>query len=357
MTESIKIDGQSHPAAYSGLRSASQSRLDLAIASPLPAPMTIYVEPTKICNFRCTYCPESFPDYKNKAGGLFKMGLPEFELISSQIAELGRLKTLNFYMMGEPFSNKLLPDFISIAKRKNIADRVIVTSNGTLLDKGMSRRVMDSGLDYLRISIYGATQERMTAVTQNRFLLSKVRANIKTLYELRNLAKRKKPAIYVKMIDSLDVVENSKFLDLFSGICDESVIEPVMNWDDPEEGNLSGLSSKELSDSAYFRHKKSVCPFPFYTLVIHSDLKVSVCCVDWAKRAIVGNLAHQSLREIWLGDALRDFRIAHLSRQRHTLEACKNCSFLHTAPDNLDALTTEEYLRRIERPLPQVEAG
>ena len=47
--------------------------------------------------------------------------------------------------------------------------------------------------------------------------------------------------------------------------------------------------------------KKKTCPFPFYTLAIHSNLKVSVCCVDWNKKTVVGDPKINTLKEIWTG--------------------------------------------------------
>jgi MoaA/NifB/PqqE/SkfB family radical SAM enzyme len=91
--------------AYSSLR--KQPRIALAEQAPLQAPFTINLEPTNICNFRCKYCPVSFPDYEKISGGLFQMKMDDFVKISNQIIELSPrgIKTLNFYMMGEPFVN------------------------------------------------------------------------------------------------------------------------------------------------------------------------------------------------------------------------------------------------------------
>jgi hypothetical protein len=71
-----------------------------------------------------------------------------------------------------------------------------------------------------------------------------------------------------------------------------------------------------------------------------------VCCVDWAKEAVVGDLKTETLAEVWRGAALRDFQLAHLEGRKSELAACKNCTFLHTMPDNLEDLSAEEYRAR-----------
>jgi MoaA/NifB/PqqE/SkfB family radical SAM enzyme len=330
---------------YSRLRQGQ--RIDLAEMSPLPAPMAIYMEPTNICNFRCVYCPESFADFKERSGGLHRLDAAAFASVLDQIAALGRLKVLHFYMMGEPFVNRALPDFIRAAVDRSVADRTCVTTNATLLNAEVIDRVLASGLDYLRISIYGGTEEAFARRTQTPSIkLSRVVANVAALRRRRDELGATTPSIYVKMIDTGDPGENATFLETFRPLADEVALEPVMNWNDPDEGNLAQVSRDEMLANPYFRHAKRSCAFPFYTLVIHSDLRVSVCCVDWAKQAVVGDLKTESLTEIWRGDRLRDFRLAHLRGERQTLPACAQCTYLYTAPDNMDALSPETYLAR-----------
>ena len=256
------------------------------------------------------------------------------------------VKTLNLYMMGEPFVNRHLPDFIKIAKDKRIADRIIVTSNGSLLKEDIARRVIEAKLDYLRISIYGGEPGSHARKTQSKVPLDRVWSNVRKFRELRD-AMDGLTHIYVKMIDLGDARENQAFLDRFAPVADEAKIEPAMNWNDPDEGMLAQVDRDAMLGTAHFRHKKTVCPFPFYTLVVHSDLRVSVCCVDWAKQAVVGDAATQTLAEIWRGAPLREFQLEHLRGRKAQLEACRSCTYLHTAPDNLDGLTAEEYAARL----------
>jgi radical SAM protein with 4Fe4S-binding SPASM domain len=333
---------------YGALR--TQPRIPLVQAVPLAAPFAIYLETTNICNFKCKFCPESFSDYAETAGGLFRMGMDDYLEVLSQIADLtqpGRLKTLNFYMMGEPFANKLLTQFISIAHDKAIAERLTVTTNASLLKSNIWESVIRSGLDYLRVSIYGGSSEAHRANTASGISLDRIVENVGGFKAFRDAQGATTPHIYVKMIESPYAGENQEFFDRFSSVADEIKLEPVMNWNDPAQGNLSGLSAEELMNSDYLKNHKSVCPFPFYSLVIHSDLQVSVCCVDWNKKVVMGSLREQSLRDIWTGPAMHEFRMRHLRRERSQIPGCASCTFLHTAPDNMDPLSAQEYESRV----------
>ena len=305
------------------------------------------MEPTNICNFRCKYCPESFENFEEESGGRFKLNNDDFELIAREIENIGTVKTLNFYMMGEPFGNKNLLAYITRIKERGAVDRVIVTSNGSLLKPSLHAGICASGLDYLRISIYGAFEETHRARTGSAIKLERIKGYLAALKNYRDNLGLNFPQIYIKMIEVSDPLENKAFLSEFSPLGDEVCIEPVMNWNDPKEGNLSQMNTLDLLATPHFAHRKDVCPFPFYTLVIHSDLKVSVCCVDWNKKIVVGDLRKQSLDQIWRGTSLNYVQRIHIERRRGQLESCRDCTYIHTAPDNLDSLSMDEFYKRI----------
>jgi len=271
------------------------------------------------------------------------MTYAHWEQIATQIKELETVKTVNFYMMGEPFLNKSLCRMILDAKQRSLADKLIVTSNGSLVNPSIYKQLIDSKLDFLRISIYGSSEFTQQRNSQTRISLAKIRNNIIGLKEFRDKQHCISPHIYIKMIDSLDDDLNKEFIDYFSGVGDEIAIEPRMDWDSPKEKNLSQLNKDHLLTTNYFQYKKDVCPFPFYTLVIHSDLRVSVCCVDWSKNLEIGNLREESLLQIWQGHKLRRIQELHLLRKKEELDSCRNCMYLYTAPDNIDALPYEKF--------------
>ena len=271
----------------------------------------------------------------------------DIQRVADELRAIGTAKTLNFYMMGEPFAHKGLARAITVARRGNAAERLIVTTNGTLLTSKWHQDLIWSGLDFLRISIYGGTEETHRRRTKSSISLETIRSNIAAFRDYRDSQGAKSPFLYVKMIDSGDRDETESFRKMFIDTADELMVEPVMNWNDPAEGNLAGVSRDELLSMPYFANKKRACPFPFYTLVIHSDMRVSVCCVDWSKQLVVGNLRTQSLRDIWHGDTLREIQMRHLAGRRHTLDACRNCTYLHTAPDNLDNLSADTFQEKL----------
>jgi radical SAM protein with 4Fe4S-binding SPASM domain len=281
----------------------------------------------------------SLPDYAKIAGGFRTMSLAEFKKICLDIKEGGRLKVLRFYFVGEPLLNPNLPEMIAMACQIRLAERTELTTNGVLLNEEKSRAIINSGIDYLRISISSVDPSRHKHLTQSNIRVKSIYENIKRFRQIRNRLKRKKPFLYVKMIDSLTNEENTRFLKMYQSVGDEVEIEKPMNWDDYGNHDLLQAAygeEKKTDPTECYPYPKSVCPFPFYTLLVNADGDVTVCCVDWNKATKVGNAFESPLKAIWDGDAMRDFRRMHILRKRRQNPSCARCKFLFTVPDNLD---------------------
>ena len=64
------------------------------------------------------------------------------------------------------------------------------------------------------------------------------------------------------------------------------------------------------------------------------------------KKTLIGDLKKEKLKDIWNGDKLKQIQLKHINKRRCEIEVCKNCTYLHTAQDNLDSLTEEQFLSR-----------
>jgi MoaA/NifB/PqqE/SkfB family radical SAM enzyme len=267
---------------YSGLRNTE--RIDLAASIPLTAPLTLFIDPCGECNLRCGFCPQSTIGFH--ASGTMPMS--DFERIAAQAREMGGVKVVNLYGFGEPLLNPDTPEMLALAR--TFAERVTLTTNGTLLTGDVARAVVAAAPDYVRVS------------ANSRAVLDNVR-------EFCAIPGR--PFVYVKGVGWLPEVPEA----------DECACETRHYWNGP------GLVGNKV-----------VCPSPFYTLVIHADLKVSPCCVDWNRLLIVGDLANMTLEQVWTGDALAELQAVHLRGERSTLIPCGRCSNLYLMPDDLDRL-------------------
>jgi radical SAM protein with 4Fe4S-binding SPASM domain len=213
-----------------------------------------------------------------------------------------------------------------IAYAHGSAERTELTTNATALTERTSRALLDSGLDYLRISIYAIGAKRHAAVTGSTIHPAVILGNVKRFSDMRGASV--KPFTYAKMVADTPEHE-AELLHWYEGIVDEVAVERAMNWD----------GQRELVHLEAPTRRKEVCPSPFYTLFVNADGAVTCCCVDWSKKTIVGNVHSQSLLEIWNGPAMADFRRMHLERRRCENAACSGCTYPDLyMPDNLDGV-------------------
>jgi sulfatase maturation enzyme AslB (radical SAM superfamily) len=193
---------------YSKLRDKKRTLLDKL---PLDFPYSIYLEPTNRCTFRCKACPISFDDYESTAGYVGDMDLKLYEKIILNIKDLGKLKSLKFYMLGEPLMNKDIIKMMRFAREQDVAQRFELTTNASLLTEDIMNGLIDVEFDSLRVSVYSVYQDRFERVTCSKMSVGKIFENVKAARKTRDASGKEYPHIYVKMIDTFDEEENKKF--------------------------------------------------------------------------------------------------------------------------------------------------
>ncbi|MEI3085909.1 MAG: radical SAM protein [Oscillospiraceae bacterium] len=82
-----------------------------------------YLEITNVCNLSCSFCPGTRREKRF-------MTPEEFETLSRKLR--GHVEYLYLHLMGEPLLHPQLEEILGIAARQGF--RVIITTNGTLLD-------------------------------------------------------------------------------------------------------------------------------------------------------------------------------------------------------------------------------
>jgi MoaA/NifB/PqqE/SkfB family radical SAM enzyme len=239
------------------------------------------------------------------------------------------IKTLRLYKDGEPLLNPKFPEMVAYAKATGRFGQIDTTTNGSLLRPTLNKRIIDSGIDKIFISV---PQDYSPAYFKN----------VEHLYEL---GRKDKCQIYAKMVgDGLPENRKAKFMNDFGYISDRVFLEHIAPcWPGYNVENVNqekGIYDQPLTHV-------NVCPYLFYSLSINSDGTVSMCFLDWEHKRILGDMDGQSFESIWNGEILRALRLSHLSGKRNELRMCCDCGQLtHGAPDNIDEYA-DEIARRL----------
>lgn len=292
---------------------------------PLMLPVHISIEPTNVCNLRCPVC-ETGNGSMQRTPGMLDVHL--YKRFIDEIAP--HTAVLMYYFMGEPFLNKRAYEMIRYARQKDIY--VETCSNGDYVDPA---GVIYSDINQVSIQIGGMTQ-RTHEIYRVRGDLARVTRNLERILEER----RRNPGSNVQVEVGFVVMKHNEhevpeFVRWAKeiGVDRANVIDPCVRtiaegydllpedkryWFYDEEAFARGvLKPKHLPDNE--------CTWVWNSVMINWDGGVVPCCRDTQGKHPFGNVFETPLRQIWNGDAIRDFRRAIVSNQRD-VDICRLCS-------------------------------
>jgi radical SAM protein with 4Fe4S-binding SPASM domain len=315
----------------------NQNRNKLQDAIPLDTPYSINIDPSNLCNFKCKFCAIQT---SNKPVNFKKqvMSIKLFKKIVDDISKFpSKLKVLRITGQGEPLINKNISEMIEYAKKKDVAEFIEIITNGSLLSPELNRNLVNSGLDRIRISVESLDEKGYEQIAGSKIDFEKFVENIKDLYNNKG-----KCEVYIKTVDvALENKEKEQqFYDTFGDICDKIFIDNIIPlWSDFEEMKYSD-KFKNINIGVHGQKIKEilVCPYVFYSFIINPDGEITVCCADWQRKLVVGDVSKMPLIEIWNGEKLKKFWHDMLNKNKDKYEMCRKCVLpTFDCNDNIDA--------------------
>jgi len=318
-----------------------RTRLETVI--PLETPFILYLDPSSACNLRCSFCPcgraheDVWSAEKKKSLGTMPFDL--YKKIIDDCQEFpDKIKALRLYKEGEPLVNQRLPEMIAYGRDSGKFEAIDFTTNGTLLNPALNRRLVEAGLSRINISVEALSGEGYEKICGVKLDFGRFMDNLRDLYEHRGNCH-----VFIKtMADNFDGETEKKFYGLFGDICDEIAVESLANcW--------PGFENRAINTNVYHGGDVQdfiVCPRIFYILTINSDGTATHCIVDWNHVKTIGDVRKQSLQEIWRGRELYNLMIEHLKGNRRKQALCAECMEIESAAvDNIDEYRDEILLR------------
>lgn len=304
------------------------NRAKLSEIIPLNSPMSMYIEPTKKCNFKCFYCMHSTRGRKPsifESTGYECTDIDE-TLFKKIVEEIINLKTqpkrICFSGLGEPLMNSSLPNMIAYLRSSGYSGRIDIITNGYLLTPNTSTELIKAGVSRIQISVQGLCSDDYLKNCGVKIDYKNFVKNIAFLYQ-----NRKHCRIYIKIIDAMlnNDSDKQKFYDIFSPICDQIFIEHliVMEQQMGDHGNRVD-PSRNLNNEKFIL--RDVCPVCFYHLQITKEGFVFPCPVPGLpKQFSLGDIHDNTISEIWESSRRKNFLFAQLQRQRYKISPCGTC--------------------------------
>ena len=322
-------------------------------------PYWLTVDPTNACQLKCPFCPTGAGRNVRPKGS---MGVAEFRRILETLGP--SLIHIDFMNWGEPLLNAGVFDMISEAKSYRI-DTMLSTNLNALAEEG-ARKLVDSGLDRLVVSVDGLTQE-----TYEKYRVGGDYA--KVLRNLRLIAARKRetasptPRIVWQFLvfrHNEHEIESVRETALREG-ADEVGITPANmpfkpgireNWL-PTRREYSLYDPETFPDSppwhwdrskardggpapmvevdvyrAGSREERTLCNWPWAGLAVNPDGSVSACCSIEEQEYDFGNFFRTPFGELWNNAGYRRARrhvLRYQAREAQTIpgseHACERC--------------------------------
>ena len=277
----------------------------------------IRIETTNACNATCVMCPR---EKMERLEGVMDMGL--FQTIVQQGQELG-MERVFLGGFGEPLLDPLLVERVRFVKSKGLFCNFI--SNGSLWDSKFSDALIHAGLDEIRFSFYGQTQNVYEGVHRG-LSYERTRNGIYSLLNARKRLGQKNPTIllYYLVLD-----ENRDMVDAFRKEW-EPIADFIEIWKPHNFGD--GRKYRDVTRTL----KKESCGRPKNgPLQFQYDGTLIPCCYDYNGKMILGDISQQTIPEILSGETYKALRRAHESGDFSNYPYCANCDQLFEHADAL----------------------
>lgn len=287
-------------------------------------PFVICFELSNRCNALCGVCRNVDGDIIDRnpkgTGHTIETGEMSPEMFKGIIDQVkDHIIVAVMYMNGEPLLYRHLCSSIKYASEHRVA--TMISTNGFLLTEEISRELLESGLDFIKIAISGFS--RNTATIQHKTGdIEKVKEQIRKLVAI-NLAKGYGAVV---MLDYISYPYNDHEQEAARKFCKELGI--ILNI---RPGLPLGADGYIMlpSESQPEKTDQSLCDWPWKMLAINWNGELLPCCdyALWSNTINYGTFINcqSSLKSIWNGDKLAAYRNKHINHGREAFATCAKC--------------------------------
>lgn len=276
----------------------------LNLKKSLGKPAYIVIELTNHCNLKCVMCPQ--PRQTRTAGF---MSLELFKSIIDQVKDFAEVIDLDLF--GEILLHPKFDEFIRYGKSQGL--KMMVSTNIMLLNEKNSKRLIDSGLDFITLSLDGAKKETFESIRLGGDF-DRCVTNIERFLELnQNKVFTTIQTINMKQTQN-EVLE---FVDKFKDHKADIVRVIPYTSHDP--------TKRDLNCDFNYKDSNNHCAFLWRTLVVTWNGKIVPCCQDWDDNIVLGDISNSLVKDIWNGHEMVKMRRDHLKGDRRDYEICQGC--------------------------------
>lgn len=268
-------------------------------------PTHVIIELTNVCNLKCVMCPS--PIQKRAKGFMAK---EDFILLMSQLA--GKIELIDFDLYGEILIHPEYDWFIAYAKGMKI--KTSVSTNATFLNSEHIDRLINSGLDFLIISVDGEEEASYNHIRKGA-------AFNKTIENVENFLNKNQNKIFTivqKIHMSSNVESTWSYLETMKHL------RPNLLRLKPYRDQFKGKEYLRVQDKKNISEIK--CPYLWKIPVLTWNGGMVPCCNDYDATMSFGSGIASSVSSLWNAPAFVKMRETHIAKGKESISLCQNCS-------------------------------
>jgi MoaA/NifB/PqqE/SkfB family radical SAM enzyme len=301
-------------------------------------PYLLIIDPCNYCNLRCPLCPTGLGTLGRKQAML---SLEHFKQYFDPLAPY--LFETYLHNWGESLLNKQVFSMIEYAQSRNVGTNL--SSNLSETSSADIDRLLDSGLEYLIVSLDGTSAESYSKY-RVRGKFDSVVENMHELIRRRNARGRKTPRVewqFIVMKQNEREVSHAEAMAKKIGVdllrfipvgmpydtCDRQAVK-----DEWYPVTLEGRDySPDIEQQFGQANKPSPCFYLYRTMVVHPDGGVAPCCVVYKESSDFGQLPADTM-SLWNNDHYQSARalFSHHSAARPQPTICDGCEIFQKHP-------------------------
>ena len=213
-----------------------------------------------------------------------------------------------------------MSDIVRYAKDSGVID-LIVHTNGTLLTKAASERLIDAGLTRMMVSLDALTDETYRKIRVGSDM-PKVLRNIHDFLEIRAQKSKRLPLLSVNFVlMSLNEDELQVFVEYWSQYVDFFSIQQYTNPFKRSGDNETLYFADTREQTSKFH-----CQQPWQRMTVRFDGRVLPCCSFYAEDLVIGDVRQQSIKEIWDSPKMKQLQNMHSNGEYYNNPICKECA-------------------------------
>lgn len=259
----------------------TKKNFQLIKGTNMPLPSEVEISESGVCNRKCSFCPRSDPDFKD-INEFIKPSL--HSKLIDQLKEFNYSGVVRYSGFVEPLLDKNIYNLINEVRNKLPNSRCEIVTNGDVLNGKRLKKLFDSGLSTILISVYDGEDDA------KKFEKMCIKENLrKDQFVIRHRYYSEEKDFGLTISNRAGMMKNAEY-------------------------NIQPLE-KTLNLKCYY---------PSYTFFMDYNGDVLMCPHDWGKKIILGNMNDKSFFEIWTSKKAIRIR-KKLNKSDRNFSPCNIC--------------------------------